>query len=288
MLGIGIFRAIVARAAALAAPPLPPEDSTGGGDDDPHPTWDGGWWRGARRRPAHNGRVGGVIRPWLVVVHTTDVHPSDRTWAGMMDRVAGQAGEGNGAHFWIGRDAGQGTTQSVPVDRNANHAGGPGGRHGWLEVGGQRLHPNRVAIGIEVSSAGLVVQRGGRWYARSSDADGITGAPLPDVDVEPDPRRPGYGWHKPTDYQLGELAAIFGAFADCPLRVAAPAGWSIVAHTGDDRQGPTYGPPPADAPRVLIGGVPVVGHVTLDPRRKGDPWAPLGRWLQGRTVSPPQ
>ena len=274
---------IMALAARAVAPALPPESPDGGGDDDARPTWDGGWWLGAQHRQAHRGRIGGAIRPWLVVVHTTDVGPSDRTWAGMMDRLEHQAGEGNGAHFWIGRDTGQGVIQSVPVDRNGNHAGGPDGKHGWIEVGGQRLHPNRVAIGIEVSGAGLVVQRGGRWYARAGA--GVTGAPLPDADVEPDPRRPGFGWHKPTDYQFSELAALLAAFGDCPLRVAAPAAWSVVAHTGDDRQGPTYGAPPATAPRVLIGGVPVVGHVTLDPRRKGDPWPPLGRWLQGRTVS---
>ena len=102
---------IMALAARAVAPALPPESPDGGGDDDARPTWDGGWWLGAQHRQAHRGRIGGAIRPWLVVVHTTDVGPSDRTWAGMMDRLEHQAGEGNGAHFWIGRDTGQGVIQ---------------------------------------------------------------------------------------------------------------------------------------------------------------------------------
>lgn len=283
MTGLGAAAAWLRSLAGLPTS-LPPESPDGGGDDsDEHPTWDGGWWLGARRRAAHRGRVGGAIRPWLVVVHTTDVGPSDRTWSGMMDRLERQPGEGNGAHFWIGRDAGQGLVQSVPVDRNANHAGGPDGRHGWLVVDGKRRHPNREAIGIEVSGAGLVLSRGGKWYARSGGS--ITGAPIPAADVEVDPRHPDRGWHRPSDYQLAELALLLAAIGDSPVLVAAPSRWEVLAHVRDDRvsKEPVYGPPVADAPRVLIGGVPVVGHWTLDPGRKGDPWPPLSRWLQGRS-----
>jgi hypothetical protein len=274
---------LLERAGLRQRPAVPDVDAAGGDDEDAaDPAWDGGWWRGAQRRPAHAGRVGGVIRPWAVVVHTTDVHPSDRTWAGMMGRLQSQAGEGNAAHFWIGRDPGQGVVQSVSVDRNANHAGGKAGKHGWFVVDGQRVHPNRVTFSIEVNNAGLVVERGGKWYARSGD--GVTGAPLPAADVEPDPKRPGYGWHRPTDYQLGELALLLEAIGACPVRVPSPAGWSVLPHTGDNAAGPVYGGAgQAWAPRVLVAGVPVVGHVTLDPRRKGDPWPPLSRWLQGRS-----
>ncbi len=277
------LRAIISRAlAGRSSASLAAEPTHAGGsqlDPDEHPTWDGGWWRGAVRKPAHHGRVGGRCRPWALVVHTTDMHPD--TWSGMIRRVQSQPGRGSGAHFWLGRDASQGLVQAVPVDRNANHAGGSS--HGWMLADGRRQHPNDVTVGIEVHCAGAVIRGpGSRWYAidRSDDVDGDgrpdarpTGAPLPDADVEPDPSRPGHGWHRPSEWQFAQLALLLDAFAACPLRVDRPPAWSVEP----------IGSAQPWAPSVLIGGVPVVGHVTITPSRKGDPWPPLSRWLQGRT-----
>jgi hypothetical protein len=259
-------------AAMLAA-----ERSTGGGDleDDAAPLWEGGWLRAARRLDAHPGRVGGRCRPTWVVVHTTDMHPG--TWPGLLRRLQQQPGAGNGAHFWLGRAADQGLVQTVDVTRNANHAGGA--THGWFTAGAGRLHPNAYAIGIEVHCAGAVIQRGGQWYAidRSKDVDGDgrrdvapTGAPLADDDVELDPRRPGRGWHKPSAWQLEQLGALLAAVAACPVRAPAPVTWSVKPN----------GSPQSWAPAVTIGGVPVVGHVTLDPADKLDPWPPVARALR--------
>jgi hypothetical protein len=111
--------ATAAARAAVRMPELAAEPRTAGGDDQ-HEAWDGGWWRGARRQPAHPGRVGGRCTPWAVVVHTTDMAPG--TWDGLMRRLQRDAGRGAGAHFWLGRTPEQGLVQSVAVDRNANHA----------------------------------------------------------------------------------------------------------------------------------------------------------------------
>jgi hypothetical protein len=255
---------------------LAAEQATAGGDDaELAPGWEGGWLRGATRRAAHPGRVGGRCRPTWVVVHTTDMAPE--TWSGMIRRNSEQAGQGSGAHFWIGRGPEQGLIQAVEIERNANHAGGP--THGWFVAGGHQLHPNSYAIGIEVHAAGAVIRANGRWYAidRSRDLDGDgdrdvgpTGAPIAEIDVELDPRRPGRGWHRPSAWQLEQLGLVLAAIADCPLRAAPPATWSVRPS----------GAPQSWAPNVVVHGVPVVGHVTLTPDRKGDPWPPLSRWLR--------
>lgn len=264
----------VANMAALAA-----EAATGGGElEDLDVGWDGGWWRGARRHDAHPGRVGGKCRPWAAVVHTTDMHPD--TWKGLLTRLQRDAGKGNGAHFWIGRSAEQGIVQTVGLDRNANHAGGA--TYGRLVVGAGRaareLHPNAVTVGIEVHCAGAVIRQGGQWYAidRSKDLDGDgdrdvgpTGAPLPAVEVDLDPRRPGRGWHRPSAWQVERVAELLAAIGDYPARAPVPATWSVKPN----------GKAQSWAPNVVIGGLPVLGHVTLDPADKLDPWPPLSREL---------
>lgn len=271
--------------AVVAIAELAAELDAAGGEDETaaaelEAAWAGGWWRPATRRDAHPGRIGGRCRPTWAVVHTTDMHPA--TWPGLQRRLQAEAGRGAGAHFWLGRTPEQGLVQSVSVDRNANHAGGA--THGWFVAGGQRLHPNSYSVGIEVHCAGAVIVHGGHWYAidRSRDVDGDgrrdvapTGAPLPDAEIEADPRRPGRGWHRPSAWQLEQLAALLAALAGCPLRAPAPAGWSVRPN----------GSPQGWAPAVVIGGLPVVGHVTLDPADKLDPWPPLSRWLQQLAVS---
>jgi hypothetical protein len=251
-------------------------ETAGGGEPELAAAWDGGWWRGCQQRTAHAGRIGGRCRPTWVVVHTTDMAPA--TWFPLLTRLQRDRGKGNGAHFWVGRDQVQGVVQTAPVDRNAGHAGGA--THGWF-VGpdGKRYHPNEYSIGIEVHLAGAVILREGQWYAidRSKDVDGDgrrdvmpTGAPIPAADVELDPRRPGRGWHKPSAYQTEQLAALLAAIGECPLRAPAPTPWSVRPN----------GAAQSWAPRAVIGGVPVVGHVTLDPADKLDPHPPLSRWLQ--------
>lgn len=253
---------------------LPELEDVAGGDDEieaESPDWDGGWYLGARRAPAHPGRVGRAIKPWLVVVHTTDMLPG--TFNALLRKRAGERGKGNGEHFALGIDPGQGLVQEVPVDRNGNHAGGPDGKHGVIVAAGRRLHPNTLSIGIEVHNAGALRLVAGEWRTGSRDDDGVwrpSGAPVPGNQVESDPARDGRGWHLPSLWQLEQLEQLLLAFGDCPVMVPPPASWMIDPN----------GTPQGYAPHVVIRGVPVVGHVTLDPNRKGDPHPPLSRWLR--------
>lgn len=274
----GLLRA--AREAFRAAVVVPELDTSGGDDDlaDESPDWDGGWYLGARRAPIHPGRMGRGIQPWLTVVHTTDMHPGDATYHALVRAWQRSAGRGAGAHFLVGRGPSTGLTQLTPVDRNGQHAGGPGGQHGWTVVAGRRRHPNSVAIGIEVHCAGAVRRVDGAWRYGGRDDDGVwrpEGAPIHPGEVEPDPARPGRGWQRATTWQLEQLEQLLGALGRCPVMVPAPAAWAIDPH----------GTPGPWAPRVVIGGRPVVGHVTLDPRRKLDPWPPISGALRAMAVA---
>ncbi len=269
---------------ALARPPSPPPANTAGGDDhlaDASPLWDGGRYLAATWSPIHPGRVGRAIKPWLVVVHTTDMHPS--TFGALLRRWRATADRGAGAHFLLGRSSADGLHQLVSCDRNGNHAGGA--THGWLRVRGAEVHPNTVSIGIEVHCAGNVIRRGGRWWCWQRDAVSRElvpiGEPLPEADVEPDPAHPGRGWHRPSAYQLAELQRLLLALGHCPVMVAPPppASWGIIPN------GPQY--LPAWAPQVMVGTLPVVGHCTLDPADKTDPGPVISRWLGGLGVSLP-
>jgi hypothetical protein len=220
-----------------------------------------GWWSLARRTPADPGRIGGEIAPFAVVVHTTDMVPE--SWDALLRQWTTETGPGDCAHFIIGRDADHGIAQLAPVNRNANHAGGPG--HGSFVAGEQVWHPNSVAVGIEVHCAGGVQSVDGNW--RLIEDGQPQGAPIPDADVIPDPQRPGRGWHRVTDYQYQQLGAllegletVLGALPDgCVARsIEQPPPWAIFP-TGRR-----------------------VGHVSLDARNRADPWPPTCDWIRAR------
>lgn len=251
------------------APPIV-EPNTAGGQalDEDAPEWDGGRYRGARWAQIHPGRDGGAIKPWGVVVHTTDMHP-DR-FDPLVRAWQRSAGRGAGAHFLLGRTPAQGLVQMVDVGRNGNHAGGL--THGWFNAGAGRIHPNNVTIGIEVHAAGGVRLIDRVWRTVS---DGKPfGAPLPAADVQPDPKRPGRGWHVPNAYQLAELERLLDALAQCPVVVRSPPRVDVEPN----------GEPPPWAPRIDWMGMVVVGHVTLDPSDKSDPGPALSAWLRSRAL----
>lgn len=220
-----------------------------------------GWWSLARRLPAFAARIGGVIAPFAVVVHTTDMVPD--SWDGLLHRWTTEAGDGACAHFIIGRDAANGLVQLAPITNNANHAGGNG--HGSFVAGQQSWHPNLVSVGIEVHCAGAVRQINGDWRLVE---DGVAqGAALPNEDVVPDPQRPGRGWHKVTDYQYQQLSALLDGLET--VLTALPAG--CVAHSIEAP--PHYG---------IFATGRRVGHVSLHAAQRGDPWPQVCDWMRAR------
>lgn len=232
---------------------LPPEQLMG--------VFSGGWWSLATRREAHAGRVGGAIAPFATVVHTTDMTPE--TWGGLIDRWQNQAGNGSCAHFAIGRSAAEGVVQLVPIDRNANHAGGDG--HGSFVAGNDRWHPNSVSVGIEIHCTGLVRLVGGQW--RWVEDGAPQGLPLPASDVIVDPANAQRGWHVVTDYQYEQLGALLDGL-DAALEPLPPG---CVAES--IQAPPAYG---------QFASGREVGHVTLSPHRRGDPWPPTCDWMRAR------
>lgn len=225
------------------------------------PHWMDGWWAGATRKPAHPARFGSTIRPWSIVVHTTDMVPE--SWDALLLGWTTRPGDGACAHFAIGRDSAAGVVQLVPVTRNANHAGGPG--HGVYRAPGMAdMHPNSVAIGIELHCAGGVRRIDGAWRLVENSIP--TGRPLPDAEVTPDPQRPGRGWHVPTGYQRQKLDALLTEL-DLVLQ-PPPAGVRKVA-IGEE--------PPMYA---VLPGARLATHCELDPRHRADPWPPLSAWLR--------
>ncbi|MGE5723516.1 MAG: N-acetylmuramoyl-L-alanine amidase [Sphingomonadales bacterium] len=232
---------------------VPPEELIGVFSD--------GRWSLATRRDAHPGRIGGAIHPFATVVHTTD-QPSE-TWETLINNWTTTAGNGACAHFAIGRTAQEGVIQLTRIDRNANHAGGPG--HGSFIAGAQSWHPNEVSVGIELHCAGAVRRIDGSW--RFFEDGAAHGLPIPDDEVIPDPQRPGRGWHKVTDYQYRQLAALLDGL-DAALD---PLPEGCVAHSIEAP--PAYGIFPTGR---------VVGHVSLTAARRGDPWPPTCDWIRAR------
>jgi hypothetical protein len=220
-----------------------------------------GWWSLAQRTPAFPGRIGGVIAPFAVVVHTTDMVPE--SWDGLLHRWTTEVGDGACAHFLVGRDSSSGILQLAPITNNANHAGGGG--HGSFVAGQQSWHPNLVSVGIEVHCAGAVQQISGDWRLIE---DGVAqGDAIPSDDVILDPQRPGRGWHNVTDYQYQQLGALLDGLEN--VLTALPAG--CVADSIEPP--PRYG---------IFSTGRRVGHVSLHAAQRGDPWPPTCDWMRAR------
>lgn len=208
----------------------------------------------AKYLPACPARVGGPIDPFAIVVHTTDEPPE--AWPALIANTQKSPGRGNAEHFFIGRDESDGLIQVVPIDRNANHAGGD--HHGWFTEGGRRWHPNDASIGIELHCAGRVAQNHlGYWYSVEDGAP--SGLPISSSDVIQDFTRPGRGWHCVTAWQYAQLDALIAALLSemRPLRGRL------------DVQSPSQTPA-----AWAVGTGRVVGHCSLDFLEREDPHQP--------------
>lgn len=224
------------------------------------PTFNSGWWQGARITAAYQGRIGGTIVPRSVVVHTTDTMPGGfnaivKSWTTTL-------GVGCCAHFMIGRDEKDGVVQFVPIVRNGNHAGGP--IHGNFKLNtGALVHPNLWTVGIELDAGGLCRRVGNtvvhpdtkRVLASNEVYWGSSGKP----------------WHVVTDYQLNVL--------DTLLR-------DLKAALKPMDSGVTIAPDGSYAENGVPWAAPwrndIVGHVTLDPVNKTDPGEQVIQWLKNR------
>ena len=258
-------------------PPIPEPDGQGGAsdvtpvlvpDDDQIALWSNdGWYRWADKSLIHPGRIGGKIKPWAAVIHTTDMHP-DRFFA-LVKRWKKVPGAGAGAHFLLGRNEEEGLHQLVPTNRNANHAGGR--THGNFHVDGKTYSPNNCSIGIEVMNAGRVHWVGGKW--RTLDKGVPFGTAIPEEDVVHEGRR---SYHDTTEYQKSTLVTLLGDLArHLKDRVPGVGGWTCSTSLIDGK----HYIRPEWAPYLTYLGLPVVGHVTLTPDRKADPHLPLSGYL---------
>lgn len=236
-----------------------------------------GWWDQARRWDINPGRIGPAIAPKLTVVHTTDMAPG--TFAALLKVWKRDAGPGSGAHFLIGKSSAGiglevptgGIIQMVPITRNGNHAGGSrvvnGKReawHGWFKTStGALVHPNLVAVGIEIDNAGKLKRKGDAWVHNGTDKVIAT------ADVFLDEH--GHGWERITDYQFAALEALLDA-----LDATMPAAeFSIVPNGNYKAAGVEY---------AAVTRSREVGHVTLDPNRKTDPGPQVMAWLRQRAA----
>lgn len=207
----------------------------------------------AKYLPACPARVGEAIDPMTVVAHTTDMPPE--TFDALLASWQKTPGKGDCAHFVIGRTPADGLVQLVPINRNANHAGGD--HHGWIIEGGKRWHPNEASVGIELHCAGRVeLNHLGCWY---SIEDGTSGKPIPASDVIPDPDRPGRGWHCVTEWQYQTLEALITALL---ATMRAP-------HGVIEGRSPWQTPAP-----WAVGSGRVLGHCSLDFLEREDPHQP--------------
>lgn len=229
--------------------PAPPPDIAA---PTPHEEWNDGKYSGATFIGAHAGRVGGPIVPIAIGVHTTDMLPKE--FPALKLAWTTKPADGACAHFGIDRDGS--IWQFVQITRNGNHLGGPG--HGvFVDPDGKQVHPNLIAIGIEVHCAGGVRLVSGEW--RLVENGVAHGEVLPASDVTPDPQRPGRGWHHITDAQQAALRSLV---ASLRAHIAPmPAGWTTRS-LGEAV--------PAWAHHS--GSPVVVGHVELDPTHRSDPW----------------
>lgn len=226
----------------------------------PAPRWRDGWYDFARSRPAHPKRIGRPIVPFAITVHTCDMLHEE--FFALIDAFSKRPGEGNAAHFIIGPTPHEAVVQLAPINRNANHAGGPD--HGNLvDARGRRYHPNLATVGIEFHNAGGVRLVGGQW--RLVERGKAHGAAIHASEVTPDPKRPGRGWHKLTDYQRERYVELR---AELESQLApAPAGLRSVSRSG-----------PAPSWATMVGRVAF--HAGLDSARRADPWPPIAAWVR--------
>ncbi len=237
----------------------------------------GGWWAGARRFDIHKGRLGGNTSPWATVVHTTDMVRG--TMQPLLKRWRDAAGEGAGATFLIGREPEGvdepiprgGIVQLAPITRNSNHAGGP--THGWFKLASGRLvHPNSVAVGIEVDNAGRLYNRGGGERGAAVWVHKDSGKVFPAGEVYIDTH--GRGYEKLTAYQWTALETLLDVLDRTMLW--PPEGVTVVPN-GSYRDN---GVPEASLPWCRE-----VGHWTLDPTRKTDPGPEVDAFLEKRAAA---
>lgn len=210
-----------------------------------------GWYDGAVKCKADNGRIGLDISPTTIVVHTTDTMPGG--FRAIIKSWMNSRGLGNAAHFMIGRTEADGIVQFVPVNCNANHAGGF--THGWWWIQGKgKVHPNVISIGIEIDNGGKLRL-------------------LPDGKViHPDTKRvvsvddiywdsEGKPWHRVTEYQLAILQELIKDLHQSVLSHFSPN--NTIMSNGDYKKN---GALLAKATNNWL-----VGHWTLDPYNKTDP-----------------
>lgn len=221
-----------------------------------------GWYGRARREAAHPGRIGAMIVPRAIVIHTTDM--LENTLAGLVRRWSTEPGNGACAHWILGRTPAQGLIQLVSAYRNANHAGGSPG-HGWFRTIDGKLahlaHPNTWALGIEVHAGGYLGRRTPKGFVHRD-----SGQVVQDTDVYVDVR--GNGWHRITPYQLDELGRLVRAAR--AMVSPMPAGVTIVPNGSYGANGVLW---------ATTKTAQIVGHVTLDPNRKTDPGPQLIDWI---------
>jgi hypothetical protein len=234
----------------------------------------------ARQCPAHPTRVGAAITAKGIVVHTTDCGPG--TMQGILKRWSLETGEGCAATFMIGRRAATpeelateqfpsaGLAQMVPIDRNANHAGGSrkvNGSfvpyHGNFEIDGHIVHPNTCTVGIEVDNAGRLIRSHGVWYHTDS------GHTFADADVFVDDR--GKGWERVTEYQLETLGKLIDALDEQLAHF--PEGVKVLPNGDHDKNGVSW---------AKTTQTRVVAHATLDPNNKTDCGPQIWAFLKAR------
>lgn len=214
-----------------------------------------GWYSDATRVDANPGRSGGVIAPEVITIHTTDTMPG--TSVAIVNSWSKTPGNGACAHFVLDRDGV--IVQLVSLYRNANHAGGYP-KHGWFDAPATGLlvkitaiHPNTIAVGIEVENAGYLGrrQKDGRWLHPDTRRE------IPAADVQVDSR--GRGWHKATEVQMSVLSALIQVLESTirPMREGL-----VIVPNGvyDDNLVPWA---EVTSPRVHA-------HASLDPTQKTD------------------
>lgn len=209
-----------------------------------------GWYDGAVKCPANEGRIGPKITPRTIVVHTTDTMPGG--FRAIIKSWMTTRGAGNAAHFMVGRTEADGIVQFVPINRNGNHAGGI--THGWWQVmGSGKVHPNTISIGIEIDAGGKL-----RKLPTGVVIHPDTKRVVKDPDIYWDTE--GKPWHRVTDYQLAILQELI---RDLRSTLSFFNFGNYIIPSGDYK----------DNGALLAKSTKnwLVGHWTLDPYNKSDP-----------------